>query len=414
MVTISRAPTELDAELAAPEFARNPYPTYRRLREEAPVHWMAQWDQWLLSRYADVIRVLREPEVFSSSGWEARFLQRFPVEMRDKMPHLAAHFQARFLSITDPPDHARLRRPIVKALTPQLIEAVRPTVERIVDDLLDTAEARGRFDAVRGFGYPLPAAIITHLMGLPERDREEFMSWSEDVMDFLSTGSPSFERAVHAEQSMANLRLYLQAHIQSRRSDPDDSIISLLVESADLTPPLDEDELIAAGAALVTAGHETTANLIGNGLYALLRQPEQMQRLRTEPELTTRAVEEFLRFDAPLQRFRRVVRQDLEMHGRILRQGQLVMAFGGSANHDPAMFEEPDRLDVGRWPNPHLAFGNGIHFCPGAALSRLEGRIAIQRLVARFPDLRLADDEQAEWRPNIAFRGLARLPVLVR
>jgi cytochrome P450 len=406
--------TSIDQELAAETFPTDPYPTYRRLREEDPVHWSEPWGQWVLSRYEDVVRVLREPDAYGSAGWESRFLDRFAPQDRDRMPNLAATFRpAAFLSITDPPDHARMRRPIVRALTPRAIAAAQPFIERVIDGLLDDAERAGAFDAVRDLGYPLPGSIITEMMGLPSADRDRFMAWSEDVVDFVSTGSPALDRAFQAEASMANVRAYLAAFIDAQRVTPEDGIISLLVEAGGLEDPFTEDELIAGATALVTAGHETTANLIGNGLLALLRHPNELERFQADPGLAQTAIEEFLRFDAPLQRFRRVARRDIELADRVIREGDLVMAFGGSANRDPATFRDPDALDVGRVENPHVAFGHGIHFCVGAALSRLEGRIVFVRLLERFPKLRLDPTAEPVWRRNIAFRGLASLPVRV-
>ncbi len=404
----------IDADLTAPGFSANPYPTYVRLRDEAPVHWSEPWQQWVLSRYSDVVRVLREPERFGSAGWESRFLERFSAEDQARMPNLMAHFKpAAFLSITDPPAHARMRRPVVKTLTPRVIAAVQPFVERIVEELFDEAERRGRFDGIRDFGYLLPGSVITEMMGLPPADRDDFMAWSEDVVDFVSTGSPSLERAIQAETSMARIRSYLDSFIDARRVEPDSGIVSLLVETGGLTEPFSQDELIATAAAVVTAGHETTANLIGNGILALLRNPDQFEQLRARPELAATATEEFLRYDAPLQRFRRVIRQETEIEGSVLQPGQLVMAFGGAANRDPEQFESPEALNVERTENPHLAFGHGIHFCVGAALSRLEGTIVFERLPKRFPNLKLDPAAEPVWRRNIAFRGMDRLPLLV-
>jgi cytochrome P450 len=408
------APASIDAELTADAFPTDPYPTYRRLRDEDPVHWSEPWGQWLLSRYEDVVRVLREPEAFGSAGWESRFLERFAPAERDRLPSLQAHFRPHaFLSITDPPAHARMRRPVVRTLTPRVIASVQPFIERVIEGLFEEVERTGRFDAVRDFGYPLPGSVITEMMGLPLEDRDRFLAWSEDVVDFVSTGSPSIDRALQAEASMTGLRSYLDAFINARRADPDDGIISLLIETGEVADPFSQEELIATATAVVTAGHETTANLIGNGVLALLGNPAQMDRLREEPGLAATAVEEFLRYDAPLQRFRRVARRDIELGDRTIRQGQLVMAFGGSANRDRATFEEPDSLDVGRTDNPHLAFGNGIHFCVGAALSRLEGRIVFEQLPRRYPKLRLDPEAPPIWRRNIAFRGLDALPVRV-
>jgi len=404
----------IDEALVDEGFAADPYPTYRRLREEAPVHWARPWRQWVLSRYEDVVRVLREPDAFGSAGWEAQFVARFLPADLEQMPYLEHHFRPRaYLSVTDPPDHARMRRPVVQALTPRVIAAMEPFIVGVVDGLLDRVEDAGQFDAVKDFSYPLPATVICELMGLPAEDRDRFLRWSQDLVDFVSTGSPSRERAMQAEHSVAQLHAYLDAFIDARRQVADDKIISLLVAAGGVHEPFSQDELISASIALVTAGHETTANLIGNGLLALLRQPDQLERLRDDPSLALGAVEEFLRFDAPLQRFRRVARRDIDVAGQTIDQGSLVIAFAGSANRDPAVFPEPDRLDLARSDNPHLAFGNGIHFCVGAGLSRLEARIVFEQLPRRFPRLRLIADQPPVWRRNIAFRGLETLSVRV-
>lgn len=402
----------LDDELIAHGFTDDPYPAYARLREEDPVHWVEPWQQWVVSRHADVLRILRDPMGFSSAGWEAGFLRRFPTAVYERLPAIRAHFDTQFLSISDPPEHTRLRRPIVKALTPRVVETLRPRIEEIVDGLLDKVDATGgQIDYVRDFAYPLPATVIADILGIPAEDREQFMGWSADVMDFLSTGDPSLERAERAQVSMASMRDYARQLIADRREHPDEALVSLLIAAIGLDEPFSEEELVVTTIALITAGHETTANLLSSGLLALLRHPDQLDRLRADPELTPTAVEEFLRFDAPLQRFRRVVVDDVEVGGRQLRAGQFVMAFGGSANHDPAVFSDPDVVDVGRDPNPHLTFGQGIHFCVGAGVSRLEAKIVFDRLLRRYRDIRLAPDATVRWRANIAFRGLATLPV---
>ena len=402
----------LDDDLTAPEFTDDPYPAYARLRDEDPVHWSEPWQQWVVSRHADVLRILRDPLTFSSAGWEAGFLRRFPTAVYERLPAIRAHFDTQFVSISDPPEHTRLRRPIVKALTPRVVETLRPRIEAIVDGLLDRVDERGgRIDYVRDFAYPLPATVIADILGIPADDREQFMGWSADVMDFLSTGNPSLERAERAQTSMASMRDYARQLIVERRERPDEALISLLIAAIGLEEPFSEKELVVTTIALITAGHETTANLLSSGLLALLRHPDQLARLREDPGLVETAVEEFLRFDAPLQRFRRVVAADVEVGGRTFRAGEFVMAFGGSANHDPAVFTDPDRVDVGRIPNPHLAFGQGIHFCVGAGVSRLEARIVFDRLLSRYRYIRFAPDSSVTWRANIAFRGLATFPV---
>jgi cytochrome P450 len=260
----------------------------------------------------------------------------------------------------------------------------------------------------------LPAIVIAQLLGAPEDGREQFMHWSADLVAFVGSGSPVPERARRADASLRELRAHLEPLIAAAGARPADDLISLLAMPTEDAEPLSEDELVATCVTLLFAGHETTANLIANGLLALLRHPAQLERLRHEPELAESATEELLRYDSPVQRLRRRAREDVELRGKPIRAGDLVMAFNGAANRDPERFAEPDRLDVTRADAGHVAFGYGIHFCVGAALTRLEAPIVINGLLRRFPRLRLASDASFRWKPNITFRGLESLPVQLR
>jgi cytochrome P450 len=293
-----------------------------------------------------------------------------------------------------------------------VLAALRPAIEQLVDDLLREAEGRDRMDAIAQFAYPLPAIVIGKLLGAPEDGREQFMRWSKTIVDFVGTGHADEARALANEQTLEEFRAFLEPIIRDRRAHPQDDLISILA-SSDEGERLTEDEIVSTCIVLLFAGHETTANLIGNGLLALLRHPEQLALLRAEPERMPAAVEELLRYDSPVQRNRRLAMQDMTFGGKEIGKGDSVLVFMGSANRDPARFQDPDALDITRAPNPQMAFGYGIHFCAGAALTRLEAPIALRALLDRFPNVRLADDFEERWHRNITFRGLQSLELRI-
>lgn len=403
---------DLDCRLAAPSFFADPYSVYRDLRQESPIHWCEPWGQWVITRYEDVRDVNLDPVRFSSTGWEEKFMSRLPSAV-GVLSELRRHYGTKVISMSDPPEHRRLRRLVVRSFTPRVLEGMRPRIERIVDDLLDKLEGTTEADAIEGFAYPLPAIVIAELLGAPEDAREQFVEWSLNIVSFVGTGNPDAERARRADETVRAFRALLEPLIAERRRCPTGDLLSLLA-SSDGDDQLTMDELVSTCIILLFAGHETTANLIGNGLLALFRHPEQLEKFRARPELTQTAIEELLRYDSPVQRNRRVATQDVEMHGALIRRGDAVLAFLGSANRDENVFERPNDLDLERQPNHHQAFGHGIHFCAGAALSRLEAPIALNRLLERFPDIRLGPHFQERWRPNITFRGLESLAVTLK
>jgi cytochrome P450 len=410
--SLNRAPatvrSELDDALASPRFSADPYSTYRLLREESPVHWCEPWQQWVITRYDDVLAVNKDARRFSSAGWERKFVSQLPSELQ-RLPHMARHYSTKVLSMTDPPEHTRLRRLVVRSFTPRVLETIRPHIESLAEGLLDRVDSRKRMDAIADFAYPLPAIVIGELLGAPENAREQFMRWSADIVAFVGTGHPEPERALRTEQTLREFEKFLEPIVRDRRANPRDDLISILASPAEDGEQLTDGELVSTCIVLMFAGHETTANLIGNGLLALFRHPEQLELLKADPKLTERAVEELLRYDSPVQRNRRVAKEDLELRGKTISKGDAVMVFMGSANRDPQKFANPDELDITRSPNPHMAFGYGIHFCVGAALSRIEAPVAIRALLRRFPNARLAPDFQERWRHNITFRGLESL-----
>lgn len=402
-------PDPLDRLLGADDFVRDPYAVYRRLRQEDPVHWCAPWGAWVVTRHEDVMDVLRRVDDLSSAGYELELLAEGGPLEPGRHPAIRRHYSTAIVSTTDPPVHTRLRRLLVKQFTPGVVESLRPRVSALVGELLGDLTPGSTVDLLERFAYPLPAMVIAELLGVPLADQPRFARWSADIVAFVGTGRIEPGRAARAEASMGEFQAYLEPLIARRRNDPGPDLISLLVApSADA---LDLDELVAACVTLLFAGHETTANLIGNGLLALLERPAALEGLRAASETWAPAVEELLRFDSPVQRNRRRATRDTTLGDRRIRAGERVLAFIGSANRDEAVFDRPDELDLGRGPSKHLAFGYGIHYCLGAALSRLEAPIALAAILERFPAIRLAPDTPPAWRPNITFRGLRQLVV---
>jgi cytochrome P450 len=354
--------------------------------------------------------VIEDPVRFSSAGWEERFLERLPTGAGE-LYHVRNHYSTSVMSMADPPMHARLRTPVARSFTPRVLEEIRPRIARLAGELLDRLGDVDHFDVLADFAYPLPALVIAELLGAPQERREDFVEWSRAVVDFVGTGAPEITRAQRVDAALASFRSVLVPLIEERRAAPRDDLLSLLVADPESKGALSEDELVAAAVVILFAGHETTANLIANGLLALLEHPREFALLRASQLVDRRAIEELLRYDSPVQRNRRVATQDLTFHGARIRAGDQVMAFLGSANRDQEYFSNPDRLDLGRTPNQHLAFGHGIHYCLGAALTRIEAPIALEALFERFPSLAKAPDFEPRRRPNITFRGLESLVV---
>jgi len=384
-----------------PEFIADPYPMYHRLRTEDPVHHSAL-GFWVLTRYEDVVTALRDPRLAKeaiASFVAARFGAPLPamgLSMLDR----------------DPPDHTRLRGLVSKAFTPRVVEGLRPRIQEIVDGLLAGVAARGSMDLIEEFAYPIPVAVICEMLGVPIEDHERFKGWSIDIargLDLIWLGPDSDvgRRSVAARQALAE---YFRGLIAQRRAAPRNDLLSGLIAAEEAGDKLNEMELLATCILLLIAGHETTVNLIGNGMLALLRHRDQLERLQRDPGLIASAVEELLRFDGPVQRTARIPSEDVTIGGHTIAKGEMVMPFIGAADRDPAQFPDPDRLDIGRADNRHIAFGWGIHFCLGAPLARIEGQIAINTLLRRLPKVSLATAEP-EYRPSLTLRGLKALPV---
>jgi cytochrome P450 len=367
-----------------PAFRQNPYPTYAALRTQAPVAFWEERNLWLLSRWADCNAILRD------------------LRFGNDPVGLDMLFQ-------NPPDHTRLRSLMQQAFTPRRIERLRDQIQMITDGLLDQIEGEREIDLIATLAYPLPVAVIAALMGIPAEDHAKFHAWSNALVDSLDLVREATlaERLATAERGF---RAYFDDLIRERRRNPGDDLLSALVVAEEAGDRLSGDELYFNARLLLVAGYETTVGLIGNGTLALLRNPEQRRLLQEQPNLIATAIEELLRYDSPIQMIGRTALETVEYQEVVFDKGQGLALLTGAANHDPAHVANPERLDITRPTVQHLAFGSGIHYCLGAPLARIEGQIALQTLLRRFPDLQLTE-EAPPHRDNFVFRSLQRLPV---
>jgi len=402
-------------DLASPQFKADPYPFYARLRAEAPVWRTTLPDRrvaWLVTRYDDVARVLKD-DTFAKDK-----LNAMDPEQRAKTPWVPGFLKPleRNMLDLDEPDHARLRALVSKAFTPHLIERLRGRIEVLCEELLNArerkGERRGQIELVGDYALPLPATVIAELLGVPADDHAKFHRWSNRLVSVSS--KRDMLRALPAALSFVR---YLRKLIERRRAVPRDDLITALIRAEEAGDKLSKDELLAMAFLLLVAGHETTVNLIASGTLALLEHPEQMKRLTREPSLIKPAAEELLRYTSPVEMAtERYPREDVEIEGTTIPRGELVLAVLGSANRDERHFEDPDVLNLARDPNRHLAFGRGgVHHCLGAPLARMEGQIAISAFVRHFPEARLtvAPESSLRWRRGVFLRGLQRLPLVL-
>ncbi len=394
-----------------PEVHADPYPLYRRLQRFDPVH-PSFPGVWILTRYADVSTILRDPALFSSDSRNSDVYQAFR-----QMPEAAAiekidQETTRTMLFSDPPDHTRLRTLVSSAFTARRVEGMRQHIQEITDQLLDPIAERGEADLVRELAYPLPIAVICEMLGVPFEDRQLFQRWSQDLVLILDP-LVTVDVLDRVTAAVLAFREYFDGLVSERRANPREDLLSALIDAESGGQRLTQQELRSTGILLLVAGHETTVNLISNGTLALLRNPDQLDRLRDEPALIRNAVEEFLRYDSPVQFVGRTLMADWELDGKPIPRGHQVVGIVGAANRDPAQFVDPDRLDIAREDNRHLSFSGGIHFCLGAPLARAEAQVAIGSLVRRFPGLALATEELV-WRETVTLRGPRSLQVRTR
>ena len=398
-----RIPTGADLTALDSTFRTDPHPVLARLRRDEPAHYDRVINRWILTRHDDIERVLRDRTMSLDprKANEGTYMRLF----------LPPSGQAANMLFSDPPDHTRLRALVNKAFTPRAVERLAPRIRRIIDELLDPVARSEGFDLIEAFAGPLPVIVIAEMLGIDPADRDDFKRWSElDVRTFNPFLSDE-ERAT-VSSALGERDAYLRQVLARRRAEPRDDLLSALIAAEEAGDRLDDDEIVTMCELLLVAGNVTTTDLIGNGVWILLRHPAELDKLRADPSLIDNAVEEILRCESPVVQSVRIPMADVAIHGCPVRRGESVVVFLAAANRDPEIYPEPDRFDVTRRDVHHQSFGGGIHFCLGAPLARLEARLAVGALLERFPHLRLAD-EPPVWRALPVFRGLAKLRVLV-
>ena len=368
----------------------DPYDTYDRLRTQDPVHRMRLINGWVLTRYEDVDMVLRDHRRFSKNDGRED-------EYRSMLHH-------------DPPDHTRLRSLVSKAFTPRAVGELHPRVQRIVDDLLNDLKGKDRFDLIESFAFPMPVTVIAEMLGVPAQDMDRFKDWSNDIS---LTIEPSLreDQIRRVERASEELYAYFESIIEERRREPQDDMITALLNAENEGDRLTHEELLGTLVLLLVAGNETTRNLIGNGMRALLKHPDQLRKLRGNPDLLDSAINELLRYDSPVQLDGRLVHSDVDVAGHRIRAGQRILCAIGAANRDPSAFAEPEKLDIERSESSHIAFGRGIHHCLGAPLAMLEARAAFSALLDRFSHIELVSEPV--YRKQVVLRGVEELWVEV-
>jgi cytochrome P450 len=390
--------------LLEPEVLANPYPLYHKLRTEDPVHWDRFLHTWVVTRYPDVLNVLHSfsadrtptPEQLTAMGLSGLN----PI----------AKVMVKQMLFMDAPAHTRLRGLASAAFTPAKVEVLRGHIQEIADDLLDRVQARGEMDVIADFAAPMPAIVTAEMLGVPTEDHEDLKKWSADFAEMLGNFQHNPDRLPRVLESTNNLTTYFQAAIEKTRQHPREGLIHSFMTAEINGDRLTDEEIVANCIVTMVGGQETTTNLIGNGLLTLMRNREQLERLRDTPSLISSAVEELLRYESPSQHTGRIAREDVQIGDKQIKKGQAVMAIMAAANRDPARFPDPDQLILDRKDNKHLAFGWSSHFCFGAPLARMEGQIAFETLLRRLPNLELTPGPLT-WRDTSGLRGLMALPV---
>ena len=398
------SPTLSLYQLLDPEVLANPYPLYERLRTEAPVHWDPYLHAWVVTRYADVVTVLHHfsanrtptPEQFAAIG----LAELGPL----------AQVMVKQMLFMDAPDHTRLRGLASTAFTPARVESLRSHIKEILDNLLEPLLDTGRMDVITDIAAPLPAIVTAEMMGVPTSDASQLKDWSADFAEVLGNFQHNPDRASRTLKCVEEMTSYFRDAISRMRTQPREGLINALLTAEIDGDRLTEEEIIANCIVTMVGGQETTTNLIGNGVLTLLRHPDELERLRNDLTLIPSAVEELLRFESPSQHTARICREDTELGGKLIHKGQAVIAVMGAGNRDPERFPDPDRLDLGRTDNRHLAFGWASHFCFGAPLARIEGQLTFEAIVRRMSNLAL-ESGPLVWRDNLGLRGLTSLPV---
>jgi len=390
--------------LLDPEVLANPYPLFRRLRTEDPVHWDPFLHTWVVTRYVDVLEVLH-----SFSAERTHTPEKLKAMGLAEMSPIA-QLMVKQMLFMDPPAHTRLRSLASQAFGPARVAVLRSHIREIVNRLLDAVQHNGQMDIIGDLAEPLPAIVTAEMLGVPLNDRFQLKAWSADFAEMLGNFQHNPEHAPRMLRAVQDMTAYFRDSIRRQKDIPQEGLVHSLMTAEVDGDRLTEEEVVANSIVTMVGGQETTTNLIGNGVLTLLRNPGEMKRLQGDPSLIPAAVEEMLRYESPSQHTGRLAPQDVELGGRLIRKGQAVMAVMAAANRDPERFSDPDRFDVTRTDNRHLAFGYAAHFCFGAALARVEGQEAFEAMIRRLPDLELQPGPLV-WRNNLGLRGLTALPV---
>ena len=391
------------------DFISNPYRAYSYLRATAPLHWIDQFRNgaWVVTRYADVLAGLHDPRL--SSQRSHNLTAALPSGAQREFETFNRIF-SKWMLFLDPPEHSRIRKLLNKEFTPNMIQRMRPRIQQVVNSLLDDVAGKSEIEFMNEFANPLPVRVIAEMLGIPAADQRTFQIWSDDLASFFGNATSGVDTARRAQNSLVSLTEYFRAMLPERRAHKGDDLVSLLLRVEEEGEMLTGEELLAQCTLLLVAGHETTRNLLGNGLLALLQNSDQFAKLKENPALINSAVREFARFDSPVQFSGRATTEDFAWHDQEIKKGQTVILLLGSANHDPEKFSAPEQLEISRDEGMPLSFGHGTHFCIGASLAYTEAEIAFTTLLERTSDMRLLDDVPA-WRSNLSFRGLSRLPL---
>jgi len=390
--------------LLEPDVLANPYPLYHRLRAEDPVHWDPYLHSWVVTRYKDVVTVLQN---FSAARIPT------PVQLRDLgLSELepVANVMARQMLFLDAHAHSRFRNLVTAAFSPAKVEALRRHIQEITDNLIDAIVAKGRMDVIADFADPLPATVTAELLGVPVEDRSQLKAWSKDFSEMLGNFQLNPGRTSVMLKTLELMTDYFRRRMRANAQPSQEGVLHAFINAEIDGERLTEEEVIANSVVTLVGGLETTSNLIGNGVLSLLRNPRELETLRANPSFYPSTIEELLRYESPIQYTSRLAPADVDLGGKLIRRQQAVIAVVGAANHDPERFREPDRLDITRQDNRHLAFGWAAHSCFGAPLARVEGQIAFSTMLRRLRNLAL-DTTNLVWRTNMGFRGLEALPV---
>jgi cytochrome P450 len=400
----------LDDLLVSPAMMTDPYPIYRRLREEQPVFWSDRWNAWVVSRFDGVALSLKDKENLSNENRQALLFAGLTDDERQNLCPLRHYFAQKDVIGSDPPDHTRMRALVQKAFSPRTVAALEPRIRALAEAMVGAAVRPGRFDFVAEVAHPLPVMLIAELLGAPVEDRPLFKRWSADILGFQGTGQTTYGPAMVSQKSLMEMFAYMNALIDERRRAPRDDVITALALAEENGRGFSRDELLATCNTLLTAGHETTTNLIGNLVHLLLLHPEQWAAVRDTPALIAPAIEEALRYEAPKQRNFRRVKRTHTFAGVEFAENQMVFQVIGAANRDPANVNDPEAFNVHRTKIEHHSFGAGIHFCLGAPLARLEARVVLETLFRHLPRARLVPGS-LQWQERVQFRGPGRLLV---